>query len=136
MYKKTTQTAFAAMSALAEVYDGGTARLSAAEIAKGRKLQPAFLSKILTTLARAGLVDASRGPGGGFTLTRHPKKIVLHDVMRLFERASDGDACPFGGGTCGRGKKCPLHDRFAPVRQEIDDILHETSFEEFRHRPS
>lgn len=128
MYKKTTQTAFAAMSLLAERYDGGLTRVSANEIAERRDLQLPFLSKVLTVLAQAGLVDGTRGPGGGFTLARRPEQISLYDVFVLFERQAEDAACPFGGGICGVGENCPLHERFERVQSEITSILHDTHF--------
>ena len=120
------------MSLLSQVYDGGMTRLSAADIADQRGLQLPFLSKVLTALVQANLIEASRGPGGGFTLTKPPKDIVLFDVFSLFERESQQDLCPFGGGICGEGEKCPLHDRFADVHVTIDEILHKTTFAEFQ----
>ena len=130
MHGKATETAIAAMGYLAERYDGGSTKVSAAEIAKQRGLQRPFVSKVLTELARAELVVGHRGPGGGFTLTRPPDTIYLHEVNQLFERSS-GDACPFGGGICGIGEKCPLHDMFAQVRRATDQILHSTTFAVF-----
>ena len=118
------------MSRLAEVYDDGATRLPATQIADQRGLQLPFLAKVLTTLAQAGLVEGSRGPGGGFTLTRPPGEIRLREIYDLFER--EDEACPFGGGICGVGENCPLHDRFADVREAIASILHETTFDEFR----
>ncbi len=47
LYGKATQTAIAALSRLAEMYDGGKTRLSATEIAETRGLQRPFLAKIL-----------------------------------------------------------------------------------------
>lgn len=143
MYGKATETAIAAMSRLAEVYDGGTTRLSAAEIATTRDLQGPFVAKVMTTLSQAGLVVGSRGPGGGFALARHPREITLYDVYRLFEREDSSDNCPFGGGICGAGEPCPLHHRLVNVQTAMDEMLHETTFEEFRiahqelgHRPA
>jgi Rrf2 family protein len=132
LYGKATQNAIAAMSRLAEVYDGGKTRLSATEIAGSRGLQKPFVSKLLSTLATAGLVTGTRGPGGGFTLTRHPKKIKLYDVFSLFEREDDSLACPFGGGVCGVGDPCPLHDKLVGVQEQMNDLLRKTTFEVFR----
>jgi len=132
MYGKSTETAIAAMSRLAEVYDGGETRLSASDIADSRGLQRPFVAKVLTTLSQAGLVEGSRGPGGGFTLARDPNDILLYDVFTLFEREDQSDICPFGGGVCGVGDKCPLHDKLAGVQSAIDEVLHKTSFEAFR----
>ncbi|MCB9845815.1 MAG: Rrf2 family transcriptional regulator [Phycisphaeraceae bacterium] len=132
MYGKATENAIAAMSRLAEVYDGGVTRLSASDIAEDRRLQKPFVSKLLSMLSQAGLVTGTRGPGGGFTLARPPKEITLHDVYRLFERENESDVCPFGGGYCGVGQPCVLHDKLVQVRSTINDILTKTTFEDFR----
>lgn len=131
MYGKATETAIAAMSRLAEVWDGGKTRLSADDIARVRNLQRPFVAKVLTTLSQHGLVSGSRGPGGGFTLAREPRKIKLIDVFRLFEREDRSNACPFGGGTCGVGDPCPLHHKLVRVNEAIQDVLHNSTFEEF-----
>ncbi len=132
MYGKQTECAIAAMSRLAEVYDGGVTRLSAAEVADARGLPRPFVAKTLSMLAQAGLVNGSRGPGGGCTLAKDPGKIKLYDVYKLFEREEEGDNCPFGGGRCGVGDPCALHDKLAAVQQAMEQLLHETTFEQFR----
>ncbi len=132
MYGKQTECAIAAMSRLAEVYDGGETRLSAADIADSRGLQRPFVAKILSVLSQAGLVTGSRGPGGGCALARDPKRIKLYDVFKLFEREDDSTNCPFGGGRCGVGHPCPLHDKLVSVQKAMDRLLHETTFEGFR----
>ena len=132
LYGKATQTAVAALSRLAEMYDGGKTLLSATEIAETRGLQRPFLAKILSTLSQAGLIEGARGPGGGFTFSVHPKEVTLYDVFILFEREQETGVCPVGGGTCGGDDKCPLHDRFAAVRKATDKALHQTTFNTFR----
>lgn len=134
MYAKATETAIAAVSRLAEVYDGGQTKLSAAEIAQDRSLQRPFVGKVLSALSMAGIVTSSRGPGGGFSLARPPAEILLHDVADLFERVERDLRCPFGGGICGQGEKCPLHDRLADVRRAMGTLMHETSFDVFVRR--
>jgi Rrf2 family protein len=131
MYGKATETAIAAMSRLAEVWDQGKTRLSADEIARDRKLQRPFVAKVLTTLSQARLVVGSRGPGGGFALALEPKRIKLFDVFRLFEREDASINCPFGGGTCGVGEPCPLHHKLVGVQDAVADVLHHTTFEVF-----
>lgn len=132
MYGKATETAFAALSRLAEVYDGGLTRLSATEIAVARGLQRPFVAKVLSTLSQAGLIEGTRGPGGGFTFAKHPRHVTLYDVYCQFEREDDSNDCPFGGGTCGAGDKCPLHDSLVEVRKATDKVLHKTTFDSFR----
>ncbi len=132
MYGKQTECAIAAMSRLAEAYDGGKTRLSATEIADSRDLPRPFVAKTLSILAQAGLVNGSRGPGGGCALAKDPKKIKLYDVFKLFEREDESDTCPFGGGRCGVGDPCALHEKLVAVQHAMDDLLHETTFEDFR----
>ena len=132
MYGKATENAIAAMSRLAEVYDDGETLLSAAEIAENRNLQKPFVSKLLSTLSQAGLVTGQRGPGGGFCLAYHPSDITLHEVWSLFEREDYSDKCPFGGGYCGVGDPCALHEKLVTLKDQMDKTLRETTFEGFR----
>jgi Rrf2 family protein len=132
MYGKRTACAIAAVSRLAEVYDEGRTRLSAADIADSRGFSIPTVSKTLSVLSQAGLVKGSPGPGGGFSLARPAEEIRLVDVLRLFERIEETRQCPFGGGICGEGGICPLHDRLAAVRDAMDRFLYDTTFQAFR----
>ena len=82
MYGKQTETAIAAMSRLAEVWDGGRTRLSAVEIADKRGLPRAMVAKILSTLSQANLVQGAPGPGGGYALAREPGESVARGHAR------------------------------------------------------
>ena len=132
MYSRQTETAIAATSRLAEVYDGGSTRLSVTDIAESRNLQRPFLAKILTVLSQAGLVSGTPGPGGGFMLAKDPKDIRINDIYCLFESDNKSHACPFGGGVCGEGKTCPLHDELSDVQSAVDHLLHDTTLERFQ----
>ena len=132
MYGKQTEIAIASLSRLAEVYDHDDGRLSCAEIAEIRGLQRPFVAKTLSALAQAGLVTASRGPGGGFRLGRDPSQITMYEVYRLFEREDTTDDCPFGGGRCGGDSPCALHARLVAIQEAMDLFLHETTFDVFR----
>ena len=120
------------MSRLAEVYGDDTPLLSGDQIAQSRGLPKPFVAKVLSTLVQEGLVNSVRGPGGGFSLAYPPNDIALFDVFCLFEEPDLKSECPFGGGICGEGDKCPLHDRLTQVQRAIDRVLHDTTFETFR----
>ena len=55
MYGKQTERAIAALSRLAEVWDGGRTRLSSVDIADNRGLPRPMVAKLLTTLSQGGL---------------------------------------------------------------------------------
>lgn len=136
MYGRQTETAVAAMSRLAEAYGSSSgaamARLSSHDIARDRNLPQPSVAKVLTVLSQAGLVVGSPGPRGGYALARHPRDIVIYDVFRLFERDDDDRNCPYGGVECGIGEPCPLHDKLVRVREAMERLLHETTFDQFR----
>jgi Rrf2 family iron-sulfur cluster assembly transcriptional regulator len=131
MYGKQAKCAIAAMTRLAEVYDGGQTRLSAQQIADACGLSRPFVAKMLSVLTLAGLAIGARGPGGGCTLARDPKLITLDEVLKLFERADDGGRCPFRAHQCDAEDPCPLHHKLVAVQQGIEEIA-QTTFEEFR----
>lgn len=130
MYGKQTECAIAAMGQLAEAYDGGETLLSATDIAAACGLQHQVIAKILTALSQSGQVIGMRGPGGGFTLALKPADITLFDVYQLFDISDDW--CPFGVGKCGDGDPCAFHDKMIPVREAMNSLLHETTFEIFQ----
>ena len=132
MYGKQTERAIAALSRLAEVWDGGVTRLSAIHIADNRGLPRPMVAKLLTILSQARLVSGSPGPGGGYALARQPSEISLADVYRLFERDDTSTNCPFGGGICGVGEPCALHHSLVDMQASVQKLLSETTFEVFR----
>ncbi len=59
--------------------------MSAAEIAAKYEVSTHHLAKVLNRLARAGLLHAARGAGGGYRLAGNAKRLTLMDVIALFE---------------------------------------------------
>ncbi len=128
---KTAQTAIAAMSALAEHYDGGQTVLSSHDIARDRNLPQPLVAKLLTTLSASGLVDGSRGPGGGYWLAKTPARISLAHIAELFEKDNEGIMCPFGPGWCGKGEPCPLHHELAAMNEQWETFMCKTMLSVF-----
>ncbi len=126
----SARTAIACVTRLAEARRTGEP-IKADVIARDRQLRVPFVRKVLTQLAHDGLVSSVPGPRGGFTLARPPERISLADVVERFERSADRSICPFGGGVCGEGEACPLHDSLAEVRRAMERFLQETTFAAF-----
>ena len=59
--------------------------LSASEIADKYDISPNHLAKVLRSLGREGLVDATRGVGGGYRFAANAKRLTLLEVIRIFE---------------------------------------------------
>ncbi|MFC7548518.1 RrF2 family transcriptional regulator [Plantactinospora sp. GCM10030261] len=64
----------------------GARRLVTAEqIARAQEIPPKFLESILLQLRRGGVVQAQRGPEGGYWLARPAEQISLADVIRVID---------------------------------------------------
>lgn len=69
---------------------GGPVALSA--IAARQQVSLSYLEQLFSRLRRQGLVVATRGPGGGYTLGRGSDAISVADIIVAVEDASDTDA--------------------------------------------
>ena len=78
---------------------GGEHLMSLAEIAKRQDLSLPYLEQLFVKLRRAGLVEAVRGPGGGYRLAKSPDAIRISEVMEAVEE--NVDAMHSGAGASG-----------------------------------
>ncbi len=86
------------------------------QIAEALGASEAHLSKVLRRLAQAGLVTATRGPGGGFRLGRRGDRITLLEVYEAVEGPLDATDCLFDRPVCA-GKECICGDLLADVHE-------------------
>jgi len=73
-----------ALRAVVEVAATG-GPLTAERIARAQEIPPKFLESILLQLRRGGIVNAQRGPDGGYWLARPAADISLADVIRVID---------------------------------------------------
>jgi Rrf2 family protein len=125
IHSTSGEYAIRAMVALATHEPGR--RVLARDLAKSEHIPAPFLGKILQTLARAGLVTSTKGPGGGFSLGRAAADITLFDIYAAIDGERHLSACAVGLARCSDEAPCPLHDRWKPIREAIRRYLTTTS---------
>lgn len=81
-----------------------------------------YLAKTLNLLARAGVLASTRGPSGGFRLTREPARVNLGEVVTVFV-ASTPRRCLLGLGACGSVPACATHARWSTLSAQIDEFF-------------
>jgi Rrf2 family transcriptional regulator, iron-sulfur cluster assembly transcription factor len=59
--------------------------VSLAEISKRQDISLPYLEQLFVKLRRAGLVEAVRGPGGGYRLSRRPEEVRISEIMQAVE---------------------------------------------------
>lgn len=89
-----------AMVALADLALAGQEELvSLAAVSRRQDISLPYLEQLFVKLRRAGLVEAVRGPGGGYRLARSPDAIRVSEVMEAVEETVD--ALHTGAGASG-----------------------------------
>ena len=85
--------------ALAEAKSAGEDLVSLAAISKRQDISLPYLEQLFVKLRRAGLVEAVRGPGGGYRLARSADAIRVSEVLEAVEETVD--AMHTGAGATG-----------------------------------
>jgi len=124
IYSKACEYAIRAMTYLAR---HPNRMCLAKEISSNEEIPHYFLSKILQSLAREGLLKSTKGPGGGFQLAKPAKSITLYHIKKAVDGVNDLEECAVGLARCNDQVPCPLHDTFQPLRQQIKQYLRETT---------
>lgn len=99
------------------------------QIAEATQVPPSYLSKVLQSLRRAGLVHGQRGSGGGFTLARRADLITVLDVVEAVEPIRRIKTCPLGIPSHGV-RLCPLHKKLDDAFAHVASALKATTLAE------
>ena len=95
------------------------------EIAEVTRVPGPYLSKLMQSLVKSGLLTAQRGPNGGFQLSHSPEDVSLLDIVNSLEPVQRITACPLGI-ACDSGNLCPLHrsvdDAVAAAEKVLADV--------------
>ncbi len=75
----------------------GFARVSAADLAEETGLPLPTVQKLVSALSKAGLVNSTRGTGGGIQLARPAAAITLTDIVEAIEGPIAMTACVEAG---------------------------------------
>ncbi len=88
------------------------------------------LAKVLQRLDRAGLVKATRGPGGGFSLAKKPGSIRLLDLYEAIDGRLAVSRCLFGRKVC-FNSQCVMGDLLDRLNDEVREHLQKTRLSDF-----
>lgn len=98
------------------------------DICRSQDITPAFLTKILQPLIKAGIVGSQRGVGGGFYLLKDAEEVTLLDVMKAEEGPLNLNLCLERPGICEKDVFCSMHGAWRDIRQELMNVMGRYSF--------
>lgn len=125
-----SQTAEYALRAVVFLARNNDRSFPAHEIAEATKVPPGYLSKVLQSLARAGMVSSQRGLGGGFVLSVDPATITMLSVLQATDTSIERiTECPLG--MKGHENLCALHRKLDIAIAQVHETLESNTIADF-----
>lgn len=123
MVNQTSEYALRAVVFLAEARR--TCPVTATMIADATGVPLNYLAKILHDLVRAGLLESSRGPSGGYRLLRAPQDLTVAEVLAPFGSVHAGP-CILSRTGCHHRHPCPTRQRCRALTSALNRFVHTT----------
>jgi Rrf2 family transcriptional regulator, nitric oxide-sensitive transcriptional repressor len=130
-----SQTAEYALRAIVFLAMNPGGAFTTQQIAQTTKVPSAYLSKVLKSLVRSGLVQSQRGLGGGFVLTKPAEDLNILEVLNAVDPIQRIRSCPLGLKAHGT-VLCALHKRLDDATAVIEKSFADTTIAELLARPT
>ena len=109
-------------------------RVTAQDIAKRRLIPRAFVRRVITQLANAGLLTTTRGASGGLEPARPASEINLLQVVEAMEGSIVLNGCTENPQACPLMKVCSVHEAWVGARQALMAELSRSTFDKLAQR--
>ena len=94
------------------------------EIAESEGISQKYLESIMSTLSKAGFLDAVHGKGGGYRLNRSPENYTVGSILKLTEGSLSAVSCTSqGAAACSRTECCQAKPMWDKLDKMIDDLF-------------
>jgi Rrf2 family protein len=100
------------------------------EIARAERIPKYYLEKVIRDLMRRGLVNARRGPGGGYQLARPAATISFRDIIEAVEGPITLNLCVDGATTCDLQPTCRMFRVWEEGQRVLLDVFAHTNLSE------
>ena len=110
--------------------------VSLTEISLRQGIPISFLEQIFLKLKRNNLVQSSRGPSGGYLLTRSPEEIKLSSIIKAVDEKIKTVGCKKESkkGCTGRSIKCITHDLWDDLETHINNFFEKNTLKDIIYR--
>jgi Rrf2 family transcriptional regulator, nitric oxide-sensitive transcriptional repressor len=130
-----SQTVDYALRAVVHLASKASSARTTDEIAEATRVPRAYLSKVMQSLCRAGIVHSQRGIGGGMTLTKSAAELTILEVVNAVEPIQRIRSCPLGL-TAHGVRLCPLHKRLDAALATVEQAFQYTTLAEILAEPT
>ena len=106
-----------------EVVSGPSATRNAREVAEALHLPVPMVSKVMKSLARAGLLASHRGAKGGFSLSRRPEELNVANMIAALEGPVALTECQIGPSLCAHEGSCHVQGPWSVINRSVQNTL-------------
>jgi FeS assembly SUF system regulator len=96
---------------------------NAREVAEDLQLPIPMVSKVMKSLARAGVLDSHRGAKGGFSLSRRPQELNVADMIAALEGPVALTECQIGPALCQHQDSCSVQEPWNVINRSVQNAL-------------
>ncbi len=131
--KLTTKGRYAVTAMLDLALHDTQGPITLADIAKRQEISLHYLEQLFTKLRKRGLVESSRGPGGGYRLAKQAIDITVARVIYSVDESIDVTRCG-GQQNCQGEFRCLTHDLWMELNQHVSEFLNRVTLAELIQR--
>ena len=118
----TTKGRYAVTAMLDLSLNYGAGAITLADISERQGISLSYLEQLFARLRKQGLVSSSRGPGGGYRLSRSAENITVLDVISAVDEKVDSTQC-HGKHNCHADEQCVSHELWESLSNQISSYL-------------
>lgn len=93
--------------------------LCVSELVEELKIPRPFLRKILQILNKNKILKSYKGQGGGFLLERPAEKVLLVDLIKIFQGPLRLNECVFKKKICPNKRTCILNKKICALEEDV-----------------
>ena len=134
--KLTSKGRYAVMAMADLANTNANEPINLTEISLRQGISISFLEQIFLKLKRNNLVESSRGPSGGYSLTKSPEEIKLSSIIKAVNEEVKTVACKkeLKKGCNGQSIKCITHDLWDDLETHINNFFERNTLKDIIYR--
>lgn len=127
--KLTTKGRYAVTAMLDLAINADEGPVSLAEISDRQEISLSYLEQLFAKLRKHQLVVSTRGPGGGYRVSRTLSDVAVGEIITAVDESVDATHCG-GKKNCHTAGRCLTHDLWAGLSDQIETFLNGVSLQD------
>lgn len=122
--KLTSKGRYAVTAMLDLAFHSQAGPVTLNQISLRQDISLSYLEQLFTRLRRRNLVVSTRGPGGGYSLSRAVEHIAVAEIIAAVDESVETTRCN-GAGNCQEGQRCLTHELWDGLSRQIYRFLND-----------